>query len=100
MLLVQFAQDMIPHLANLSWTLEHANLGHLSLNQLSLDWSSWDLGSLTASLQAQLQGQQFDTDVFRGARGIFNNFMKSGQLWAFLIGLVVGYVLRALTTYG
>lgn len=102
MLLVQFAQDLIPHLASLSWTLESAHWGQLGLSQISawdLGWH-WDLGSLTATIQAQLQGQQFDTDVFKGARGIFNSFLKSGQLWAFLIGLIVGYVLRAVTTYG
>lgn len=107
MLLVQFAQDMIPHFASLPWALEPVNLGH-SLSQFNLGqfnlshlsgWN-WDLGSLTAPIQAQLQGQQFDTDVFRGTRGIFNNFIKTGQLWAFLFGLVVGYLLRALTTYG
>ncbi len=102
MLLVQFAQDMIPHFASLPWvepiSLSHFSLGHFSFSHLSA-WN-WDLGSLTAPIQAQLQGQQFDTDVFRGTRGIFNNFIKTGQLWAFLFGLVVGYLLRALTTYG
>ncbi|MFM7427816.1 MAG: hypothetical protein ACKO7W_22930 [Elainella sp.] len=106
MLLVQFAQDIVPHLlphlANLSWVLEPIQGGHLSqLSQINAwDFGHWDLGSLTAAIQAQLQGQQFDTDVFKGARGIFNGFIKSGQLWAFLIGLIVGYLLRALTTYG
>jgi len=75
------------------------------------NWTSWqfepgahglwpDLGTLTNHVQAQLQGQQFDTDVFKGARNTFSSFIKTGKLWVFLGGLVVGYLLRALTTYG
>jgi len=42
----------------------------------------------------------FNTDVFAGTRAFFDNFMKSGQAWALAIGVVVGYIFRALTTYG
>ncbi|MBI4783666.1 MAG: hypothetical protein HY785_20475 [Oscillatoriophycideae cyanobacterium NC_groundwater_1537_Pr4_S-0.65um_50_18] len=42
----------------------------------------------------------FNTDVFAATRNFFNGFVKSGQIWALAIGLVVGYVVRGLTTYG
>lgn len=47
-----------------------------------------------------LLAQQFDTDPFRGARGAFANFVRSGQAWALLIGFVIGYIVRGLTSYG
>ena len=90
MLLVQLMQD----LATQGMT-PHDLLPHWA--GLTQGHGTWpDLGTLTG----QLQGQQFDTDVFKGARSTFNSFMKTGKLWVFLIGLAVGYVLRAVTTYG
>lgn len=47
-----------------------------------------------------LLAQQFDTDPFRGTRTAFNNFVRTGQAWALLIGFVLGYIVRGLTTYG
>lgn len=47
-----------------------------------------------------LLAQQFDTDVFSGARNAFNNFVESGQVWALLVGLILGYLIRGFTTYG
>jgi hypothetical protein len=92
MLLVQLIQDMatqgvtphdlLPHWASLTH-------GH-----------GFDFGTLTGQIQAQLQGQQFETDVFKGARNTFGSFIKTGKLWVFLGGMAVGYVLRAVTTYG
>jgi hypothetical protein len=83
MLLVQFAQDLAPCLANLSsWS----DAGQAWLSHLSLDWA--------------LLAQQFDTDVFKGARGIMGDFIQSGKLWTLLIGIAIGYMLRALTSYG
>ncbi|WP_430684956.1 hypothetical protein [Leptolyngbya sp. AN02str] len=42
---------------------------------------------------------QFDTDVFAGVRSAFNNFIQSGQVWALLVGIVLGYLIRGLTSY-
>ncbi|MBW4447590.1 MAG: hypothetical protein KME38_12155 [Spirirestis rafaelensis WJT71-NPBG6] len=30
----------------------------------------------------------------------FNHFIQTGQVWALLIGLVIGYMIRNLTSYG
>jgi hypothetical protein len=30
----------------------------------------------------------------------FTNFVQTGQAWALLIGLVIGYMIRNLTSYG
>ncbi|NJL35524.1 MAG: hypothetical protein HC899_01330 [Leptolyngbyaceae cyanobacterium SM1_4_3] len=47
-----------------------------------------------------LLAQQFETDVFADFRSAFNNFMESGQVWALIIGLILGYLIRSLTSYG
>jgi hypothetical protein len=44
-------------------------------------------------------GQYFDQDFFGSSGKILSNFVESGQVWALLIGMVFGYLLRGLTTY-
>ncbi len=41
-----------------------------------------------------------DPDLLGTWNKSFDNFIESGQVWALLIGLVVGYLIRGLTTYG
>ena len=41
-----------------------------------------------------------DPDVLGQMQKAFNNFVETGQVWALLIGLVVGYLIRNLTSYG
>lgn len=81
------------------------DLMHHAIPQLN-DFSAWSemmqtgLGFLTGNTWGILAQQQFDTDVFAGARGLFNSFVQSGQLWAFLIGLIAGYLIKGFTSYG
>ncbi len=82
-MVVDVFQQATPWLADISsWGDFHQGL----LWHSSFDWS--------------VLAQSFDTDVFKNTRTILNNFVKSGQLWAFLGGLVVGYILRSATSYG
>lgn len=53
-------------------------------------------GSIDHSIFAAL----LDTDVFKPVRMFFSYFIKSGQIWALLIGSIVGYLFRSLTSYG
>ncbi len=41
-----------------------------------------------------------DTDLMGTVQKAFNHFIKSGQGWAMLIGIIIGYMFRSLTTYG
>ena len=43
--------------------------------------------------------QQFEDNFFDHSGDILGNFVESGQLWALLIGVAVGYVIRGITTY-
>jgi hypothetical protein len=38
-----------------------------------------------------------DPDVLGQIQRAFNYFIKSGQVWALLIGLFLGYVIRGIT---
>lgn len=41
-----------------------------------------------------------DPDLLGNWQKAFDHFIQSGQVWALLIGLVLGYVIRGLTSYG
>ncbi|MBE9198064.1 MULTISPECIES: hypothetical protein [unclassified Nodularia (in: cyanobacteria)] len=41
-----------------------------------------------------------DTDVLGQMQQAWNNFVITGQIWALLIGIVIGYILKNLTSYG
>lgn len=41
-----------------------------------------------------------DPDLLGQIQKAFNNFVETGQVWALLIGLIVGYLIRNLTSYG
>ncbi len=58
----------------------------------SWDWSA---GHSLSSPLALL-----NTDVFAATRSFFDHFFKTGQAWALLIGIVVGYFIRSFTSYG
>lgn len=44
--------------------------------------------------------QSTDADLVAEFQKAFKQFVESGQVWAMLIGLIIGYFFRALTTYG
>lgn len=43
---------------------------------------------------------QFQNRVFSSFSAALDNFVQSGQVWAFLVGLVLGYLVRSFTSYG
>jgi uncharacterized membrane protein len=48
---------------------------------------------------AVVLAQQFDQDILGDLGTVFKNFIDSGQVWALIIGIVIGYVFRGMTTY-
>lgn len=82
-MMIDLIQHAVPWFADLTaWS---------EASQHGLFWHS----SIDWSLLAQ-----FDTDVFRPVREFINNFIESGQVWALIIGLILGYILKSLTSYG
>ncbi|MEL6135915.1 MAG: hypothetical protein AAFR42_00675 [Cyanobacteria bacterium J06628_6] len=51
------------------------------------------------TLSQPVLAQQFQQDFFASSGEILNNFVESGQVWALLIGVVLGYLIRGLTAY-
>lgn len=49
--------------------------------------------------QAVVLAQFEDVDVLGDLANLWNTFVSSGQIWALLIGLVFGYLIRGLTSY-
>jgi len=46
-----------------------------------------------------LAQEQFDQDILGDLGNIFANFIESGQVWALIVGFVLGYMLRSVTTF-
>lgn len=46
-----------------------------------------------------LIAQQFEDNLLNNFQGSFSNFIESGQVWALLAGLVIGYIIRSLTSF-
>ncbi|AFZ58081.1 hypothetical protein H6G54_15845 [Anabaena cylindrica FACHB-243] len=47
-----------------------------------------------------LAQQVRDADLMGQVQRNWNHFVQTGQIWALLIGLVIGYMLKSLTSYG
>lgn len=45
-------------------------------------------------------GQYFDQDLVGTTGKMLTGFYDSGQLWALLIGIVLGYAFKSMTSYG
>jgi hypothetical protein len=60
-----------------------------------LQTTHWHLPLDTAVLDNPIQ-----VDLFGDVQRAFNRFVKTGQIWAFLVGLILGYLFRSFTSYG
>lgn len=65
---------------------------------IQLDWQT-DWVSITDTYDLIL-AQQFEQNLWGDVSSWFNNLVESGQLWALLIGIIVGYIFRGLTSFG
>ncbi|MEH1842163.1 MAG: hypothetical protein V7L20_26385 [Nostoc sp.] len=55
---------------------------------------------LPANLTALLAQTITDPDLIGQFEKSWRHFIQTGQVWALLIGLVIGYMIRNLTSYG
>ena len=56
--------------------------------------------SQSVATDGLIVAQQFNQDILGDVGGAFENFVETGQLWALLIGFVIGYIFKSLTSYG
>lgn len=74
---------------------------NLDLSLIVLRDGSTALEALSQSAtQATILAQQFDQDILGDMGSAWGRFVDSGQLWAMLIGFVIGYIFKSLTSYG
>ena len=57
------------------------------------------LGQPAAMVTTPVIAQKFEDNFGQRSGEILSNFVESGQLWALLIGVVLGYAIRGMTTY-
>lgn len=55
------------------------------------------INHITATDWIFLAQQVQDTKVLDNIQSSFNNFVQSGQAWAMLFGVVIGYIFRVFT---
>ena len=44
----------------------------------------------------QLFAQQVDVNLWNNEQKAWNNFIESGQVWALLVGLVIGWMVKSI----
>ncbi|MBE9054644.1 hypothetical protein [Sphaerospermopsis sp. LEGE 08334] len=77
--------------------MEHLN------DSLSLIWGHLDFHInfvVTDYTDYFLVGKVRDADVITQMQNAWNNFVKTGQVWATLVGMIIGYLFKSLTSYG
>ena len=63
--------------------------------------TSATLGSRIGShIETPVIGQYFDQDLIGTTSEMLSGFYASGQLWAMLIGIVLGYGIKSFSSYG
>jgi hypothetical protein len=55
---------------------------------------------VSATVGIPVVGQYFDENLGDSTGKMLSHFYESGQLWAVLIGIVIGYSLKSFTSYG
>jgi len=73
----------------------HGMLDSVSLIQ-SVDVAQLLHWHLPLDLAQQFKDPDFAGDIGR----TWNHFVKTGQLWAFLGGLILGYLVKTFTSFG
>ena len=90
-----FDLSQAQHLATIVTGVTSADLSfHLSAIDIPMNFNIADLHS---HINMDLLAQQFKQDVIVDLGKGWDGFVKSGQIWALMIGVVVGYLFRSIT---
>jgi hypothetical protein len=79
---------------------QHLVTSDLSVHLSVIDISSslnFNIADLHSHINMDLLAQQFKQDVMGDVGKGWDSFVKSGQIWALIIGVVVGYLFRSIT---
>ncbi|MBD1822264.1 hypothetical protein H6F51_07105 [Cyanobacteria bacterium FACHB-DQ100] len=73
---------------------------------LVLDLSTWfdhtlHLSDVVQSIDVNILAQEFkQTDIAGNVGKSWNHFVRTGQVWAFVLGAGLGYFVRTFTSFG
>ncbi len=56
--------------------------------------------TLSSQIGTPVVGQYFDQDLIGTTGNMLGGFYESGQLWAMLIGVALGYAFKSFSSYG
>jgi hypothetical protein len=87
-------------LAQAQHLLTNVTSADLSFHLSAIDVPSnlhFNIADLNSHINMDLLAQQFKQDVMGDLGKGWNNFVKTGQIWALIIGVVVGYLFRSIT---
>ncbi|HEY9819190.1 MAG TPA: hypothetical protein V6D35_00225 [Candidatus Sericytochromatia bacterium] len=79
--------------------------GIQSVSALVTSVSHWNdaLGGLNGQLSFDwlvlAQDTPANTDLLANVQNAWSNFVSTGQIWALLIGLALGYLFRSMTSF-
>lgn len=95
-MLIDIAQTLIqsPIDATHLTTLPHSGLFHFDLLQ------TLHIPHPDSDLLAQINSQIKETDLGGDVSKMWKKFVSTGQVWAFLIGTIFGYLVKTFTSYG
>ncbi len=62
-----------------------------------LNFADLNFADLHSHIHMDLIAQQFKQDVAGDFSRGWNNFVKTGQIWALMIGVAVGYLFRSIS---
>lgn len=96
--------DMLPEIGSwlVSMTDSHeavqATVSHLP-HVSAIDWfHGWPLQHDWTLMQSG--DGQFSQDLAGDFQRGWNHFVKTGQVWAMLFGIILGYMIKQFTTFG
>lgn len=53
-----------------------------------------------AMVNGSILAQKVDVDLWRDVQTAWYNFVQSGQIWALILGFIIGYFIRGMYTIG
>jgi len=59
----------------------------------------FNVADIHSHINMDLIAQEFKQNVMTDVSKGWDNFVKTGQIWALLIGLIVGYLFKSLTAF-
>ncbi|MBD2328529.1 hypothetical protein [Alkalinema sp. FACHB-956] len=98
--------DVVQTLTHYSADLATLDLSHFNPSHFTISHLGDSIQSLHLHLPALPDdwtgvAQQFKEPDFAGDVGkAWGRFVKTGQVWAFLIGIIFGYLIKTFTSFG